>query len=348
MSTAPASPAPRKTNRIGLEVLNYRGSKTTLCAGCGHNAVSERLVECFFEMGIEPWRVAKFSGIGCSSKSPAYFLSMAHGFNSVHGRAPAVSTGALLANKHLLGVVVTGDGDTASIGIGQYIHMLRRNVPLVYIIENNGVYGLTKGQFSATSDSGAVSKSGVVNELQPVDCCVEAIQIGATFVARSFSGDKRQLQALLKAAIAHGGLAVIDVISPCVTFNDHEGSTKSYSYMKDHDEPLHELDFVPYFQDIEVEIEEGAVQEIEMHDGSHLRLHKLEQGYDPTDRLKALATIQASKDAKEVLTGVLYLDTRRENFLELLNTVDEPLATLPQERTRPSRETLEELMAELR
>ena len=347
MSTIPAMP-PKKTNRIGLEVLNYRGSKTTLCAGCGHNSVSERLVECFYEMGIEPWRVAKFSGIGCSSKSPAYFLSMAHGFNSVHGRAPAVSTGAMLANKLLLGIVVTGDGDTASIGIGQYIHMLRRNVPLVYIIENNGVYGLTKGQFSATSDSGAKSKSGVVNELQPVDCCVEAIQIGATFVARSFSGDKKQLQALLKTAIAHRGLSVIDVISPCVTFNDHEGSTKSYSYMKDHEEPLHELDFVPYFQDIEVDIEEGAVQEIEMHDGSHLLLHKLGHDYDPTDRLKALSTIQASKDAKEVLTGVLYLDESREDFLELLNTVDEPLATLPHSRTRPPREVLDALMEELR
>jgi 2-oxoglutarate ferredoxin oxidoreductase subunit beta len=347
MSAIPATP-PKRTNIIGLEVLNYRGAKTTLCAGCGHNSVSERLVECFFEMGIEPWRVAKFSGIGCSSKSPAYFLSMAHGFNSVHGRAPSVSTGAMLANKTLLGIVVTGDGDTASIGIGQYIHMLRRNVPLIYIIENNGVYGLTKGQFSATSDSGAKSKSGVVNELQPVDCCVEAIQIGATFVARSFSGDKRQLQGLLKAAIAHRGLSVIDVISPCVTFNDHEGSTKSYSYMKDHDEPLHTVDFVPYFTDIEVEIEEGQVQDIEMHDGSRLRLHKLEHDYDPTDRLKALATIQASKDAKEVLTGVLYLDATSENFLELLNTVDEPLATLPQSATRPPREVLNALMEELR
>jgi len=347
MSTIPATP-PKKTNHIGLEVLNYRGSKTTLCAGCGHNAVSERLVECFFEMGIEPWRVAKFSGIGCSSKSPAYFLSMAHGFNSVHGRAPSVSTGAMLANKTLLGVVVTGDGDTASIGIGQYIHMLRRNVPLIYIIENNGVYGLTKGQFSATSDSGAKSKSGAINELEPVDCCVEAIQIGATFVARSFSGDKRQLQGLLKAAIAHRGLSVIDVISPCVTFNDHEGSTKSYSYMKDHDEPLHTLDFVPYFNDIEVEIEEGQVQDIEMHDGSLLRLHKLGNEYDPTDRLKALTTIQASKDAKEVLTGVLYLDEAKESFLEVLNTVDEPLATLPQSLTRPPREVLDSLMEELR
>jgi 2-oxoglutarate ferredoxin oxidoreductase subunit beta len=347
MSTAQAPP-PKKTNRVGLEVISYRGSKTTLCAGCGHNSITERLIECFFEMGIEPWRVAKFSGIGCSSKSPAYFLGMSHGFNGVHGRAPAIATGAMLANKNLLGIVVTGDGDTVSIGIGQFIHMLRRNVPLIYVIENNGVYGLTKGQFSATSDAGAKSKSGVINELQPVDCCVEAIQIGATFVARSFSGDKRQLQAILKAAIAHRGLSVIDVISPCVTFNDHEGSTKSYSFMKDHDEPLHELDFVPFFTDIEVEIEEGAVQDIEMHDGSRLRLHKLEHDHDPTDRLQALSLIQASKEASEVLTGVLYLDTARENFLELLNTVDQPLATLDAARTRPSREALQTLMDELR
>ena len=347
MSTTPAAP-PRKTNRLGLDVLGYKGGKTTLCAGCGHNSISERLVECFFEMGIAPWRVAKFSGIGCSSKSPAYFLSQAHGFNSVHGRAPAVATGAMLANKELLGIVVTGDGDTASIGIGQYLHLLRRNLPLIYIIENNGVYGLTKGQFSATSDAGAKSKSGVVNELQPVDCCVEAIQIGATLVARSFSGDKRQLQSILKTAIAHNGLSVIDVISPCVTFNDHEGSTKSYSYMKDHDEPIHELDFVPFFEEISVEIPEGATQEIELHDGSKLRVHKLEGGYDPTDRLKALTTIQASKDAKEVLTGVLYLDTQRENFLEMLNTVDEPLATLTEAQTRPPKAALDALMEELR
>ena len=259
---------PKKTNRIGLEVAQYKGGRTTLCAGCGHNSISERIIECFFEMGVEPWTVAKFSGIGCSSKSPAYFLNLAHGFNGVHGRAPSVATGAILANRNLLGITVSGDGDTASIGIGQFIHMLRRNVRQIYIIENNGVYGLTKGQFSATADLGAKLKSGVANDLTPIDCCVEAIQLGATLVARSFSGDKRQLLAILKTAIAHNGLSIIDVISPCVTFNDHEGSTKSYSYMKEHDEPLHELDFVPFFQDISVEIPEGEVREIMLHDGS--------------------------------------------------------------------------------
>ena len=229
MSTATAPP--KKVNRIGLEVASYKGGKTTLCAGCGHNSISERIIECFYEMGVEPWTVAKFSGIGCSSKSPAYFLNLAHGFNSVHGRAPSIATGALLANRNLFGITVSGDGDTASIGIGQFVHMLRRNVRQVYIIEDNGVYGLTKGQFSATADVGSTLKTGVVNELPAIDCCAEAIQLGATLVARSFSGDKRQLQAILKAAIAHQGLSVIDVISPCVTFNDHEGSTKSYSYM---------------------------------------------------------------------------------------------------------------------
>jgi 2-oxoglutarate ferredoxin oxidoreductase subunit beta len=339
---------PKKTNRIGLEVVAYKGGKTTLCAGCGHNSISERLVECFYEMGIEPWSVAKFSGIGCSSKSPAYFLNMAHGFNSVHGRAPSVATGALMANRQLFGVTVSGDGDTASIGVGQFIHMLRRNVRQVYIIENNGVYGLTKGQFSATADLGSKLKTGVVNVLPPIDCCLEGINLGATLVARSFSGDKRQLQAVLKAAIAHQGLLVIDVISPCVTFNDHEGSTKSYSYMKEHDEPLHELDFVPSYQDIAVEIEEGQVREIEIHGGSRLRLKKLGRDYDPTDKLNAVRALLEAEKEGHVLTGILYLDTTRPHLVDLLNLVDEPLATLPESKTRPPREVLDQIMEELR
>ncbi len=346
MSTTSA--APKKANRLGLEVVSYKGAKTTLCAGCGHNAISERIIECFYEMGIEPWSVAKFSGIGCSSKSPAYFLNMAHGFNAVHGRAPSVATGALLANRNLLGITVSGDGDTASIGIGQYIHMLRRNVPQIYIIENNGVYGLTKGQFSATADYGAKLKTGTLNDLMPIDCCVEAIQLGATLVARSFSGDKRQLQAILKAAIAHKGLSIIDVISPCVTFNDHEGSTKSYSYMKEHDLPLHELDFVPFFEDIAVEIAEGEVREIEMHDGSKLRLKKLGRDYDPTSKATALKTLAEAAEKGVVVTGVLYIESGRKHFLDLLNLVDEPLGTLPESKTRPPREALDEVMQELR
>jgi len=339
---------PKKVNRLGLEVINYKGAKSTLCAGCGHNSISERLVECFFEMGVPPWQVAKFSGIGCSSKSPAYFLSLAHGFNAVHGRAPAVGTGALLANQHLIGVTASGDGDTASIGLGQFSHMLRRNVPMIYIIEDNGVYGLTKGQFSATADTGAKLKTGVVNDLPAIDCCLLGIELGATLVARSFSGDKRQLQAILKAAIAHDGLSVIDVISPCVTFNDHEGSTKSYSYMKEHDEPLHGLDFVPGFEEIALEYGEGEVREVELHDGSRLVLKKLDKDYDPTDKQAAIQTIYEAQGKGHVLTGVLYVDAVRPTLLELLNVVDEPLATLPDSRTRPPKEALEEIMEELR
>jgi len=340
--------APKKVNRLGLDVLNYKGSKTTLCAGCGHNAISERIVECFYELGVEPWKVAKFSGIGCSSKSPAYFLGLSHGFNSVHGRMPSVATGALLANRNLLGLGVTGDGDTASIGIGQFMHLVRRNVPMIYVIEDNGVYGLTKGQFSATADVGSTLKTGTPNELPPFDCCSLALKWGATFVARSFSGDKKQLQALLKAAVSHKGLSVIDVISPCVTFNDHDGSTKSYSYLKDHEEALHELDYVPFFEDIAVEIPEGEVRDVELHDGSHLRIRKLDRDYDPTNRLSALAALEDAETKGEVLTGVLYVDTSRPTFVEMMNLVDEPLATLPEDRVRPPKRILDEVMEELR
>jgi 2-oxoglutarate ferredoxin oxidoreductase subunit beta len=339
---------PRKTNRIGLDVLGYRGSKTTLCAGCGHNAISERIVEVFFEMGIQPWSVAKFSGIGCSSKSPAYFLSLSHGFNAVHGRAPAVATGAMLANRNLLGMIVTGDGDTASIGIGQYMHLLRRNLPLIYIIEDNGVYGLTKGQFSATAEYGSKSKGGVLNEMQKIDCCLLGIELGATLVARSFSGDKRQLQAILKACLSHKGLSVIDVISPCTTFNDHEGSTKSYAYMKEHDLPIHEIDYVPHYDDIAVEIGEGEARDVTLHDGSVIRLKKLGRDYDPTDKWAALKLIHDSEAAQEVVTGILYLDTKSPNFMETLGMMDEPLATLPESVTRPPKAALEQVMEELR
>src|SRR6516164_115207 len=268
--SATATPPPKKLNRIGLEVLNYKGSKTTLCAGCGHNSISERLVECFYELGVDPWRVAKFSGIGCSSKSPAYFLGLSHGFNAVHGRMPSVATGAILANRNILGLGVTGDGDTASIGLGQFMHLVRRNLPMIYIIEDNGVYGLTKGQFSATADLGSKLKTGVINELPPIDTCALAVELGATFVGRSFSGDKKQLHSMLKAALAHRGTVLIDVVSPCVTFNDHEGSTKSYSYMKDHEEILHELNFIPRFAEIDVDYDPGSVVNVTMHDGSSL------------------------------------------------------------------------------
>src|SRR5512134_2486490 len=276
--TVPPVPA-KKVNRLGLEVAPYRGGKTTLCAGCGHNAISERIVEAFWEMGVDSSRVIKLSGIGCSSKSPAYFLGNSHGFNAVHGRMPSVATGAVLANKALLAIGVSGDGDTGAIGIGQFVHLMRRNVPMIYIIEDNGCYGLTKGQFSPTADIGSTLKNGVVNDLQPIDTCVLAIELGASFVARSFSGDKKQLLAILKAALSHRGTAMIDVISPCVTFNDHEGSTKSYAYVKDHDEPVGEVSFVPFFDDISVEYDPGTTTEVKMHDGSRLLLKKLEEHY---------------------------------------------------------------------
>jgi 2-oxoglutarate ferredoxin oxidoreductase subunit beta len=345
MSTTPAAP---KTNRLGLTVLDYRGSKTTLCAGCGHNAISERIIDALYEMGVQPERVAKLSGIGCSSKSPAYFLSRAHSFNAVHGRMPSVATGAVLANRRLLALGVSGDGDTASIGIGQFVHLMRRNLPIIYIIEDNGVYGLTKGQFSATADVGSTLKTGIANELPPIDTCELAISLGATLVGRSFSGDKRQLHAMLKAAIAHRGTVLVDVISPCVTFNDHEGSTKSYKYMKDHDEPLQEINFIPAFEDISVEYDPGTTVEVTMHDGSRLRLRKLEEDYDPTDRIRALTRLHEAKQKGEMLTGVLYVNTQAPTFLDLLNITDEPLATLPASLVRPPREALEQVMEELR
>jgi len=341
-------PAPTpKTNRIGLQVLDYRGGKTTLCAGCGHNVISERIIDAFYEMGVQPERLMKLSGIGCSSKSPAYFMSRSHSFNSVHGRMPSVATGALLANRTMKALGVSGDGDTASIGIGQFVHMMRRNVPVIYIIEDNGVYGLTKGQFSATADIGSTLKTGVINDLPPIDTCALAIQLGATFVGRSFSGDKKQLLAMLKAAIAHNGTVVLDVISPCVTFNDHEGSTRSYKYMQEHEEAISEVGFVPHFQEIDVEYDPGTTINVEMHDGSHMRLRKLHEDYDPTNRIAATEALMSAHAKDEVLTGVFYIDTKKPSFTEMLNMVDEPLGTLPQERVRPGREVLDEVMQRL-
>src|SRR5712692_2091434 len=352
MATTPAStptpsPAP-KTNRIGLAVLDYRGGRTTLCAGCGHNAISERIIDAMYEMGVQPEHVAKLSGIGCSSKSPAYFMGRSHSFNAVHGRMPSVATGAVLANLDLLALGVSGDGDTASIGMGQFVHLMRRNLPIIYIIEDNGVYGLTKGQFSATADLGSKLKTGVINDLPPVDTCAMAITLGATFVGRSFSGDKKQLHSMLKAAIAHNGTVMLDVVSPCVTFNDHEGSTKSYKFMKDHDEPLQEINFVPSFEEIDVEYDPGTTVEVTMHDGSRLRLRKLEEDYDPKNRIEAITRLNEAHEKGEVLTGVFYVNTEAPTFVDLLNMTEEPLATLPESAVRPGREVLEQVMEELR
>jgi 2-oxoglutarate/2-oxoacid ferredoxin oxidoreductase subunit beta len=346
-TTTPPSPAP-KTNHIGLTVIDYRGGKTTLCAGCGHNAISERIIDAAYEMGVHPENLVKLSGIGCSSKSPAYFLNRSHGFNTVHGRMPSVATGVALANHKVMLLGVSGDGDTASIGIGQFVHLMRRNLPIIYIIEDNGVYGLTKGQFSATADVGAKLKTGVINDLPPIDTCALAIQLGATFVARSFSGDKKQLLTLLKAALAHRGTVMLDVISPCVTFNDHEGSTKSYKYLKDHEEPLQDLGFVPSFENIEVEYDPGTTATVRMHDGSELRLRKLDRDYDATDKVGALRVMGEAHEKGEVLTGVFYVNTKAPNFLEMLHVTEAPLALLPQSVLRPSKQVLDEIMEGLR
>jgi len=343
---ATATPNP-KVNHIGLPVIDYRGGKSTLCAGCGHNAISERIVDAMFEMGVEPERVIKMSGIGCSSKSPAYFMSRSHSFNSVHGRMPSVTTGALLANHTLMALGVSGDGDTASIGVGQFVHLMRRNLPMIYIVVNNGVYCLTKGQFSATADIGSKLKTGVINDLPPIDTCALAIQLGATFVGRSFSGDKKQLLSMLKAAIAHKGTVMLDVISPCVTFNDHEGSTKSYKFLQEYDEPINEIDFVASFDDIEVDYDSGQVLDVEMYDGSSLRLRKLLEDYDPTDRANAVRTLMEAQAKNEVLTGVFLIDTQKPSFTELLNVVDQPLGTLPESVIRPPKSVLESLMGNL-
>jgi 2-oxoglutarate ferredoxin oxidoreductase subunit beta len=348
MATATAPiPAGPKVNRIGLPVIEYRGGKTTLCAGCGHNAISERIIDAMYEMGVQPERVMKLSGIGCSSKSPAYFMSRSHSFNSVHGRMPSVSTGAILGNHTMVALGVSGDGDTASIGMGQFVHLLRRNLPMIYIIEDNGVYGLTKGQFSATADLGSKLKTGVINDLPPIDTCSLAIQLGATFVGRSFSGDKKQLLTMLKAAIAHKGTVMLDVISPCVTFNDHEGSTKSYKFMQEHDEPINELGFVPSFEDIEVEYDHGTTLDVKMHDGSSLRLRKIREDYNPTNKIEAVKALMEAHEKGDVLTGVFYVDTEKPSFTDQLNLVDQPLSSLPESVIRPSKEVLDRVMASL-
>ena len=344
----PAAPLKRKVNRLGLAQVDYKGKPSTLCKGCGHDSISSQLVKAFYEYGVEPHQVAKLSGIGCSSKTPAYWLSQSHGFNAVHGRMPSVATGTVLANRDLVAVGVSGDGDTASIGIGQFVHLLRRNLPIVYIVENNGVYGLTKGQFSATADLGSTLKTGVVNDLPAIDLCGLAVELGATYVARSFAGDPKQVVTLLKGAFAHNGTAFLDIISPCVTFNNHAGSTKSYTWGKENEEIIQEVDFVPFFEDIDVEYEDGETANVELHDGSHIILKKIERDYDPTDRRTALELLLDSGEKQQFLTGLIYVDTKKPNLIELLNMVDEPLATLPLDRIRPPQSALDEIMEALK
>lgn len=333
-----------KVNRLGLDKNEYKGRPSTLCKGCGHDSISARIINSVWEMDLPQHNVIKMSGIGCSSKTPAYFLGKSHGFNSVHGRMPSVTTGALVANRNLTAVAVSGDGDTASIGIGQFKHAVRRNVPMVYIIENNGVYGLTKGQFSATADMGQQLKYAGVNNLPPLDICLEALIANATFVARSFAGDAKQVEALMKAALSHRGLAILDIISPCVTFNNHDTSTKSYGWGKDNETPLHELSYIPHYEEIEIDDYDDEA-EVQLHDGSWIVLKKLDEEYDPTDKMLAIRTLEEAQREQKMLTGLFYIDEAQPDMLELLNIVDEPLATLPDARVRPSREALDKINA---
>lgn len=341
----PSPPLPKPgTNRIGLVQADYRGAQSTLCNGCGHDAISAHIIKACFELGVDQSRVAKLSGIGCSSKSPAYFLGRAHGFNSVHGRMPSVATGAGLANRQLTLLAVSGDGDTASIGLGQFAHLMRRNLPMLYIVENNGVYGLTKGQFSATADVGSTLKGGEVNELPPVDICSLALAMGATFVARSFSGDPRQMLPLIKAALSHNGTAIIDVISPCVTFNDHEGSTKSREAAREGEVHLHTLGYVGFFEQITVDYEPGTTREVTLHDGSKIVLKKIDRDYDPTNHANAVATVGKALEDKQFLTGLFYVNTKATNLHGRLKLDDRPLASLGQDVLRPGADVLTKIM----
>ncbi|MFN2465113.1 MAG: thiamine pyrophosphate-dependent enzyme [Candidatus Dormibacteria bacterium] len=334
-------------NRVGLAREAYKGAQTTLCAGCGHNAITNHIIKAVYEYGVEPHKLAKMSGIGCSSKAPAYFVSQAHGFNSVHGRMPSVATGAKLANRELVAMGISGDGDTASIGLGQFCHLIRRNVNLVYICENNGVYGLTKGQFSATADVGSIQKGGKPNEFETIDICGLAVELGASFVARSFSGDGKQLVPLIKAALAHRGTALLDIVSPCVTFNDHEGSTKSYKYVKQHDVAIQELDFIPFYENIEADYEPGTSSDVVLHDGSHLHLRKLsEEEHDPTDRIAALRVIHEARQRGEVLTGLLYVQPDAKDLATLENIPAKPLRDFTENDLRPTKDAFEALMKE--
>jgi 2-oxoglutarate ferredoxin oxidoreductase subunit beta len=335
-------------NKVGYTKKEYEGVISTLCSGCGHDSISAAIVQACFEMNIEPHKVAKMSGIGCSSKTPAYFLSNSHGFNSVHGRMPSVATGAVMANRDLVYLGVSGDGDTASIGMGQFVHAVRRNLNMTYIVMNNGCYGLTKGQDSATADVGSVNKAGVANQFSAIDLAGLALELGATFVARSFSGDKTQLIPLIKAAMSHHGFALIDVISPCVTFNNNTGSTKSYQYVRDHMEAIETLDYVPYESEITVEYEAGAEAQVAMHDGSKLYLRKLANDWDPFDRFSALHKLNESRQRGEILTGLIFIDESSRDFHELLGTSQTPLNKLAESDLCPGNTTLQAINAQYR
>ena len=335
-------------NKVGYTRRDYEGKISTLCAGCGHDSISAAIVQACWELDIEPHRVAKLSGIGCSSKTPDYFLGNSHGFNSVHGRMPSVLTGANLANRELLYMGVSGDGDSASIGIGQFVHAIRRGVNMVYIVENNGVYGLTKGQFSATADKGSKSKRGIANMDEPLDLIGMALLLGATYVGRSFSGDKQQLVPLIKGAIEHRGPAFLDVISPCVAFNNHAGSTKSYEYVRQHNEAVNRLDIIEGRDEITTQYDPGELVHVTQHDGSVIRLRKLAADYDPTDRIGAMNYLQQRTALGEVVTGLLYIDPQAEDLHTHLNTVETPLNRLDTRDLCPGAVALERINASLR
>ena len=336
------------TNKLGFTKKDYEGAISTLCAGCGHDSISAAIIQACFEMSLPPHKVAKLSGIGCSSKTPTYFLGNSHGFNSVHGRMPSVATGANMANRELTYIGVSGDGDTASIGMGQFTHVTRRNLNMMYIVENNGCYGLTKGQDSATADVGSKSKSGSVNPYEPIDLVSMALQLGATFVARSFSGDKEQLVPLIKAALSHPGFAFIDVISPCVTFNNTPGSTKAYSYVREHLEATSTVDFVPLRDEITTRYDAGTMQEVTMHDGSVIYLQKLNDEWDPTNRQSALNAVADAVAKEEILTGLLFVDTESQELHEIMDTTNKPLNTLTEKELCPGSAVLENINDSLR
>jgi 2-oxoglutarate ferredoxin oxidoreductase subunit beta len=335
-------------NELGLTIRDYEGAMSTLCAGCGHDSITAAIVRTLWEMSMEPHMLGKMSGIGCSSKTPAYFLNGAHGFNSAHGRMPAITTGAIAANRKMTYIGVSGDGDSLSIGIGHLCHAIRRNVKMVYLIENNGVYGLTKGQFSASADVGSKSKRGEANRLQPIDPVMLGLSIGATFVARSFSGDKEQLVPILRAAFAHRGLALVDVISPCVTFNDHSGSTKSYLYTRKHEARATETDFVPRAEEIVTTIARSGVTSVTMHDGSVVHFRAVPEGYDPTNRQRVMAYLQERQSKGEIVTGLLFADESVSDLHEMSNTAETPLAQMPYEKLCPGSSALEQLQEEFR
>ena len=348
-TAAPAAANPMVTpNRVGFTKKDYGGSPSTLCTGCGHDSITLHIISAFYELDIPPHRVAKFSGIGCSSKTPAYFLAGAHGFNAVHGRMPSVATGAAAANRSMVNIAVSGDGDTASIGMGQFIHVIRRNIPLLYIIENNGVYGLTKGQFSATSDLGSVLKKGEVNRYHPIDLCALALELGCDYVARSFSGDSKQMVPILKGGLSHRGTAIVDVISPCITFNNHEGSTKAYKFVKEHDELLHDISFVPHYTPIDVDYDAGSTKVVEFPDHSKVTLKKIKRDYDPTDRRAAIDLLYEAQKEGAFLTGLFYVNPKTTPYSEVARLAETPLVQLKVEQLRPPESALKEVMEGLK